>query len=226
VSGSESVSEEVRAARIAGESGQRLLAATRRTIARNGIAGSTLGAITTEAGLTGGMVFWVFGGKRRLFAELLAADARERLDGLRAAITPASCIGELLDALAEQVTGFLREELGAHVLLQELGSLALREPEMREAIAERRGQWCRTFAELLEAKADEGVIELAAEPATVATLLTALGHGLAIDVLLGPERDPQPIIDSARTWVRELLAPTDEERGGGVAVAPGPRFRT
>lgn len=205
MSGAARVSEEVRAARIAGESGQRLLAATRRTIARRGVAGSTLAAITTEAGFTGGMVFWVFGGKRRLFAELLAADARERLDALRAAVAPASCADELLDALAEQVTGFLREELGVHVLLQELGSLALREPGMREAIAERRAEWSRLFAELLEAKANAGVIELAAEPATVATLLTALGHGLAIDVLLGPERDPQPIIDSARTWVRHLV---------------------
>lgn len=212
VSASAHVSDQVRAERIAGESGQRLLAATRRTIGREGVGGATLAAITSEAGLALGMIFWVFGSKNRLLTELLLTDARERLDALRSAVAPASSADELLDALTVQVTGFLEEELGVHVLLQELGSVALREPEMREAIAERRGEWCRVFAELLEAKQAESVIELAATPATVATLLTALGHGLAIDVLLGPERDRQADIDSARTWGRQLLAPSEDDR--------------
>lgn len=207
MSGSAHVSEAVRAERIASESGQRLLAAARRTIARDGVVGSTLDAVTTEAGLARGMVFWVFGSKDRLLIELLEADARERIQGLHDALSAPGSFDELLEAVIGQVESFIDEDLGAHVLLQEMASVALREPAIRSALAARRARWRSTLAEVLEDKRSHGIIAFDGEPAVVATTLTALGHGLATQAALEPGYDLEPAVEEMRRWVRALFAP-------------------
>lgn len=207
------VDEDVRAGRIRGPKGQAILAATRHLIGRVGVEGATFDAITAEAGVARGAVFWAFGSKERLMLTLLEDDARVRLDSLEGAVSAARSADELVDALAGQVRGFVEEDLGVHVLLQELGSIALREPSVRAALAERRREWSATFAGLLEAKQAEGAIDLATDPATAAALVTAVGHGLAINALLDPREDPAPIIEGGRSWVRGLLArPRASER--------------
>lgn len=191
-----------------------MLAATRRLIGRHGIEGATFDLITQEAGVGRGTIHWAYGSKERLLLELLKADAAARFDALRAAVAPATSAEEVGDALAAQVTGFLEDELGVHVLLQELGSVALREPEIGKALATRRVEWSELFAQLLEAKAAEGVIELPGEPAMLATLLTAFGHGLATNALLDPDCEVEPMIESARECVLRVLEPANDSNAG------------
>ena len=191
-----------------------MLAATRRLIGRHGIEGATFDLITQEAGVGRGTIHWAYGSKERLLLELLKADAAARFDALRAAVAPATSAEEVGDALAAQVTGFLEDELGVHVLLQELGSVALREPEIGKALATRRAKWSELFAQLLEAKAAEGVIELPGEPAMLATLLTAFGHGLATNALLDPDCEVEPMIESARECVLRVLEPANDSNAG------------
>jgi len=191
-----------------------VLAATRRLIGRHGIEGATFDLITQEAGVGRGTIHWAYGSKERLLLELLKADAAARFDALRAAVAPATSAEEVGDALAAQVTGFLEDELGVHVLLQELGSVALREPEIGKALATRRAEWSELFAQLLEAKAAEGVIELPGEPAMLATLLTAFGHGLATNALLDPDCEVEPMIESARECVLRVLEPANDSNAG------------
>lgn len=191
-----------------------MLAATRRLIGRHGIEGATFDLITQEAGVGRGTIHWAYGSKERLLLELLKADAAARFDALRAAVAPATSAEEVGDALAAQVTGFLEDELGVHVLLQELGSVALREPEIGKALATRRAEWSELFAQLLEAKAAEGVIELPGEPAMLATLLTAFGHGLATNALLDPDCEVEPMIESARECVLRVLEPANDSNAG------------
>lgn len=191
-----------------------MLAATRRLIGRHGIEGATFDLITQEAGVGRGTIHWAYGSKERLLLELLKADAAARFDALRAAVAPATSAEEVGDALAAQVTGFLEDELGVHVLLQELGSVALREPEIGKALATRRAEWSELFAQLLEAKAAEGVIELPGQPAMLATLLTAFGHGLATNALLDPDCEVEPMIESARECVLRVLEPANDSNAG------------
>lgn len=204
------VSESARAARIESRRGQAVLAATRRLIGRHGIEGATFELITQEAEVGRATVHWAFGTKERLLLELLKQDAAVRLESLRTAISSASTLDELLDRMIALVAGYVDEELGVHVLLQELSSAALREPEVGVALAERRAEWSTVFGELLAAKEAEGVVSLVGKPHIVGAALTALGHGLAMHALLDPRQDAGPVIEAGRISAVALLAPAGE----------------
>lgn len=201
-----------------------MLAATRQLVGRYGIEGATFDLITQEAGVGRGTIHWAYGSKERLVLELLNADAAARLHALRDAITPVASTEELVDAFVAHVEWFLDEELGVHVLLQELGSLALREPSVRDALASRRREWGKVFGELLEAKEAEGVVSLADEPRVVAGMLTALGHGLAMHALLDPDPELEPLMLRARACVAPMLG-ADESVMAGDAGREGARFQ-
>lgn len=203
------VSERLRTDRIASRRGQAVLAATRRLVGRHGIEGATFDLITEEADVGRGTIHWAYGSKERLLLELLNADAAARLDALREAITPVASTAELVEAFAAHVRWYLNEELGVHVLLQELSSLALREPTVRHALASRRREWGRVFTELLETKEAEGVITLAGEPGVVAGVLTALGHGVAMHALLDPDPELEPLMLRAQACAASLVGASE-----------------
>lgn len=147
------------------------------------------------------------------------------METLRSAICSASSVDELLDRLVALVVDFVREpELGVHVLLQELGSVALREPQVGVALAARRADWAAVFGQLLEDKQSAGVLTLVDDPEVVAALLTAFGHGLAIHALLEPSSDLEPLLRRARSSAESLFV-RGELASSSQSVSQGPRFQ-
>src|SRR4051812_47193206 len=137
---------------------------------------------------------------------VMEADARDRLRLLHEHLEPAASVDELVAGLGKTFAEFVREALGAHLLLQELGTLAMRRSAIRTRRAQLRAEYRHELADILTRKQREGVIALRdGETQGVAALLIALGEGLASEALADPEWDYSPALAHAATAVTHLL---------------------
>jgi AcrR family transcriptional regulator len=203
------VSTEERGRRIDSPAGRRLVAAMRTSISRRGIAASTFDRIAPEAEVSRGSIAWYFGTKERLIAEVMRADAEDRLQSLNQWIGEADSVDGLVAAAAQLLDDYLDAERGPHVVVQELGSFAVQNGTVGAVQTEVRRRWRQTLGELLQAKADQGVIELIGDPEGTATLFTALGQGIAAESLADPRWDRSEATRQATEVARALLgAPT------------------
>lgn len=196
----------VHARRVDAEPARRILDAARRLVGERGIANSHVGDIAEAAGLSRGLVRYYFGSKNGLLAEVMEAAARDRLALLHEHLEPATTVDELVAGISANLSGFMRQDRGAHLVLQELGSLALREPDIRARSAQLRERYRRALADLLRAKDDAGVIALGDQhPEAVAGTVIALSQGVADEVLADPEWDYRPTLRAAQRAIKHLL---------------------
>lgn len=141
--------------RQAGETRQRILAATRELFATRGYAGTTIEAIAEIAEVSPKTVSAVFGSKRGILAELINPDAfsarvQQLLDELRAAPEPSQRL-----SLVAQITRRAYEPLVLELeLLRTAGAVS---PELadlaRQIGARRRENQARMIAYLREQRA-------------------------------------------------------------------------
>jgi len=194
------------AAGVDGEPAQRIVEAARRMVGERGIEQSHVGDIAAAAGLSRGLVRYYFGSKDGLMLQVMEADARDRLRLLHEHLEPATSVDELVEGLGKTFAEFVREDRGAHLLLQELGTLALRRSAIRARRAQLRADYRGAMAGILAAKQRDGVIALAGGDVDgVAALLIALGQGLACEVLADPEWDCRPALAHAGLTAKHLL---------------------
>jgi hypothetical protein len=133
------------------------------------------------------------------------ADARARLERLRELAGGAGSLDDLLDGMQEALCDFL--DNGAHVAMHELGTLALRNAEIRARQARIRSSYRAELAAVLVDKQRDGIVALPADARDVAAVLIALGQGLATEALADPGWDRAGAVACARTVARHLLAP-------------------
>jgi AcrR family transcriptional regulator len=194
------------ARRVDAEPAQRILAAARQLVGERGIEGAHVGAIAEAAGLSRGLVRYYFGSKDGLLAEVMEAEARDRLVLLREQLGPAKSADELVAGMAALLADFMRADRGAHLVAQELGGLALRDADVSARRAQLRAGYRSEFAAILRGKQESGVIALGEAGADgVAAALIALGQGLATEALADPAWDVQPALKAAAGMARHLL---------------------
>ena len=170
------------------------------------IDGAHVGAIAEAAGLARGLVRYYFGSKDGLLAEVMEAEARDRLVLLREQLGAATSVDELVAAMAAILADYMREDR-AHLVAQELGGLALRDPAIRARRAQLRARYRREFAAILHSKHDAAAIALVEVVVAegVAAALIALGQGLATEALADPDWDAGPALKEAEAAARHLL---------------------
>ncbi|MFC9437287.1 TetR/AcrR family transcriptional regulator [Nocardia sp. NPDC057030] len=148
-----------------------VLAIAAKEFAEHGLHGASTEAIAREAGITQAYIFRMFGTKKALFLELVAAAFERVSDGMRAA--GAGKTG--LDALAVmggQYFDLLADRTG--LLLQLQGFAACGDPEVRDTVR-------ACFAGMWGTAADGTGLE----PVTVKTFLAfgmLLNAGAAMDI--------------------------------------------
>lgn len=199
--------EEEFARRLATEQAQRILAAARRLVAQRGVERSHVVDIAHEAGVARGLVTYYFGTKDRLLAEVMDADAQVRMERLHELVGGASTVDELVAGMGAALGDFMSPTNGAHVAMQELGTLALRNAEIRDRQARIRSRYREALAAILADKEREGIVALRADPRDVATVLIALGQGLATEAMRDPGWDRTSAVAYAQTVARSLLVP-------------------
>jgi len=217
------ISAEERGRRIASPAGQRLVATMRRSVGRRGVAGSTFDRLAPEAGVRRGSIAWYVGTKERLLAEVMRADAEERLTRLHEQLDRAGSVDDIIAAMVRLLDDFLDPELGTYVLAHEMRVVGLRNGAIGAVQGELQARWRAAVVELFELKTGEGIIELRGDPQATAALLTAIGQGIAAEAMSDPGWDRTETVRQAAVAVRHLLgAPSESEAGRLAEVGSEP----
>ena len=191
---------------LASDKAARIVEAMRAAVAERGVAGSTFEHVARAAGVARGLLHYYFGTKEALLVEVVRRDCDIRMGVLDAALQDADDAEAVVDALVRSLEDMVEHDPGFIALLFELFSLARRNREIADELAELLRRTREHLGGQLAAKRDAGVIELRAEPEVVATVLFALADGLALRMLAGEQADFSAEIAAGVECARALLA--------------------
>jgi AcrR family transcriptional regulator len=205
-----------RAARAQGrEAREELLDAALQVFARRGYREAGVDEIAAEAGYSKGALYWHFSGKqdllRALLEERVDAPTRERF-GLLASAPPEQDMSvEATRAFARQL-GEAREAL---LLEREYGSLALRDPELRDTYSERQKELRDALAAGMQARARHlGTPDLTMSGQDVARIVMSIIGGLTFDELIEPGSVRPELLGEALAVVYAGLVARAQARSG------------
>jgi AcrR family transcriptional regulator len=202
------VEASVRAPRkLDSEKAQRIVAAMRASVARRGAAGATFDHVAQEAGVSRGLLHYYFGSKERLLVEVVRHDCDIRMEQLERRLAGADSVDALIDVLVSHLESFLDRDQEAYALVFELFTASRHNEELREAMAELYREVRSHVAEVLRQKEREGVVELRESAEAVASVLFALGDGVALQVLSDPDWDSSETFAAGIRAARVLLGP-------------------
>src|SRR5215212_1836276 len=192
---------------IAGDKAQRIVDAMRASVAKRGAAGSTFDHVAREAGVSRGLLHYYFGTKERLLVEVVRRDCDIRMGLIAAAMEHASTADEVIDGLVRSLEDLVENDPGFMAMVFEVFSSSRRNEELAAEMAELMRRIRVHLGGLLEAKRDEGVIELGGDPDAVACVLFSLADGLALRMLSEPDHEYGPTIEAGVLAVRQLIRP-------------------
>jgi AcrR family transcriptional regulator len=190
---------------LSGEKAQRIIDAMRDSVAKRGAAGSTFEHVSGEAGVSRGLLHYYFGTKERLLVEVVRRDAEIRVARLDEPLAKARTVDDVLDVLVASLTDMIENEPAFFLLLYELFSAGRRNPEIRHEVGQLFDRTRSHVADILQAKEDEGVLNLRHDAEAVVSYLFALGDGFALQALSDPERDISAALAAGAASARYLL---------------------
>jgi AcrR family transcriptional regulator len=190
---------------LAGDKAKRIVDAMRASVARRGAAGSTFDHVAREAGVSRGLLHYYFGTKERLLVEVVRRDTDIRVAMLDEALKGAHTADDFIDALVRSLEDLVENDPAFVTLWFELFTVARRNEEIGTEVAELTRRTRVHVAELLEAKQQEGVVRLHDEPEAVTTILFALADGIAMRMLIEPDRDFADALRAGIACARALL---------------------
>ncbi|MDO4888675.1 MAG: TetR/AcrR family transcriptional regulator [Actinomycetaceae bacterium] len=116
----------------ADERRKQLVAAALRVMKRDGIAAASIRAICAEAGMPHGAFHYCFHSKKELYAALLTGDIEIDLGAVWPHISPDASPYENIRTLLLAFWSQIEADPDAQLVLFDLGSFALRDPELRD----------------------------------------------------------------------------------------------
>jgi AcrR family transcriptional regulator len=191
--------------RLEGEKARRIIAAMRRSVATRGAAGSTFDHVAREAGVSRGLLHYYFGSKERLLAEVARHDCEVRIGTMDARLAEARSIDEVVAALVHGLEEFVEDDPVSQAVVYELVSASRHSEELRAQLAELYRRWREHLGSALRAKEEQGVVTLATDPETVASVLFALGDGLGLQMVSDPGWDRHAALELGARTARRLL---------------------
>lgn len=167
-----------------------LLDAAAEVFARRGFEGASLDEIAETAGYTRGAIYKNFGSKAELFLATTRRFNERLLQTFLEAIDPTQPVESLdLSDIAkrwrEMVTGNPRQ----HALAAEFNLYVLRNPEVRERVADQRRGIAEMIARFVEEQAADAGISLRIPPLTLARMALAASYGLEMASVLDPDEE-------------------------------------
>jgi AcrR family transcriptional regulator len=191
--------------RLDSEKARRIVEAMRASVGHRGAAASTFDHVAQEAGVSRGLLHYYFGTKERLLVEVVRHDSELRMRRLREGLVKADSIDAIVESLVSQLKDYVAEEPAAHALIHELFSVARRNADVRDELAELYRKSRSQVAELLLEKQAAGVVQLRGEPDAVASILFALGDGLELQLVSDPDWDSETTFKVGIETARFLL---------------------
>jgi AcrR family transcriptional regulator len=191
---------------VESEKARRIVEAMRRSVARRGTAGSTFDHVAREAGVSRGLLHYYFGTKEQLLLEAVRRDCELRMEQLEQRLVGARTADDFIGLMAQNLQETVREDPDFVTLMFELFTLSRRNEDIAVEYAELMRSTRGQVADMLAIAQRDGVVQLHAEPDTVAELLFALADGFALRMLTEPERDFDATVRAGIACARAMLA--------------------
>jgi AcrR family transcriptional regulator len=173
-----------------------LLEAAGRVFARRGLANASVDEVAADAGFTKGAVYANFGSKTELFLEMLDAKFAVRLEELdRVLSTDAPPEAQAREAGRDFVEHLNLDPEWARLFF-EAGLHASRDEGFRGKLLERYAAMRARMAELLRTRAEAGGFDPGVPFDQLATMLFAMGNGIAFERLVEPDSVPDDLFAS------------------------------
>jgi AcrR family transcriptional regulator len=190
---------------LSSDKATRIVEAMRASVAARGFAASTFDQVAGAAGVSRGLLHYYFGTKERLLVEAVRRECELREEQLDRALADASSADDVLGGLVHTFEEIIGDGPKPAVMFFEMLTLAQRNTEIAEQLAE-LGRSVRSFvAEALRAKHEAGVLKLRTDPDTAAAFVIALADGLTVRLLSEPGFDIGSAIAQAAAATRALL---------------------
>jgi AcrR family transcriptional regulator len=190
---------------LPGEKAQRIVEAMRTAVGEKGAAGATFDVVARRAGVSRGLLHYYFSTKERLLAEVVRRDCDIRMQVLDEVFASASDARGLVDGMVAHLESLVKDDPGFIALIFELFSVSRHNEELAAEMAELLRRTRTHVADRLQAASDAGVVELAATPEAVATVLFSLADGLAMRILAEPGHDHADALAAGATAVAALM---------------------
>jgi AcrR family transcriptional regulator len=188
------------------ETRRRVLDAAAAVFARHGYDAATLDDVAEAAGFSKGAVYSNFAGKRELLLALMEDRIGGRIDQVRAAGDRLAEPADRLQSAAAELEGLIETDADWHLLFIEFWARAVRDPDLRKELAERRRPMRELIAGFLEEQATALGRELPAPADQLAVIVLALSNGLAVERLADPAAVDGDVYATA---LRLMFAPGD-----------------
>ncbi|MGN7068549.1 TetR/AcrR family transcriptional regulator [Micrococcus luteus] len=173
----------------AGERREQLVAAALRVMRRDGIAAASTRAICAEAGMPHGAFHYCFHSKKELYAALLASDIEIDLGAAWPHISPDASPFENIRTLLLAFWSQIETDPDAQLVLFDLGSLALRDPELQELPQHEHAASLEKATGYITRLADEARLDFAQDERVLAELVLDTLNGVAWSWLAHRDND-------------------------------------
>ena len=191
---------------LTGEKAQRIVDAMRSSVAARGIAGSTFEHVSSEAGVSRGLLHYYFGTKERLLVEVVRRDSELRIARLDEPLGAAKSVDDILNVLVASLQDILENEPGYFDLLFELFIAGRHNPEIQREVGEMFKRSRAHVVEILSAKESEGVISPRFDLESVVSYMFSIADGIAMQVLSEPDKDFESVFEAGTAAARHLLS--------------------
>lgn len=163
---------------------EEVLDAAARVIARNGLPGASVEAISAEAGYSTGAIYSNFSGKEDLFLALYEQRIQRRRDELRRVVSDAGGAKAGLGPMAASAVAAMDRERDWFLLYFEFALHAARDPAFGRRFAAVRDEGLTELSTGISDGLKHADLGAAADPDELARAIRALSYGLALDRLL------------------------------------------
>jgi len=189
---------------------QRILRAARDVFGKQGFHGATIEQIADEAGLSNGAIYYNFSSKGELFLKLLEERQDDRIEHMRATLSPATD-GKALDRAlvneARDAIRSLKDSREWRLLVLEFIAYAVRTPNLAPKLKANERKLRDALTELMQQQIDVHGITSTLPAAEFALGVIALAEGLAVQELT----DPGAVRDDLLPDLLTLLLPGPSE---------------
>jgi AcrR family transcriptional regulator len=168
----------------------KVLAAAARVFAERGFAGASLDDVAAAAGLTKGAIYSSFASKEELVLTLMEDHVQQRISAAADAFNRSRDTAAGARQIGAQLIDATRADPAWHRLFLEYWVHAMRDPQQREHLLERRRDLRRMIAAAIRQASKDHDLTLSRPADQLAVALLALSNGLAIEGLLDPDAVP------------------------------------
>ncbi len=195
---------------------RRLIDAAEAVFAHSGFHGASVEEIAREAGATTGALYSNFAGKEDLFLALFEERIATDVGDYSQIVAAGATLEEQARQAGDHWMQILRERPAYFPLLIEFWAYAVRVPRLRERLGERFAALRSATARMvLEGAGQMGLPPNAEAGELVATVINALGNGLALEKLADPDAVPDALFGDILVLILQALGALAKETDAG-----------